>query len=213
MTFGGPGLPAETTEHALPKQFMLWVDSVGGFWVAQGDEVVIGQPGDPGQVDLPILADISARHAAIRRDGEAYVLDALRDVRVAGRKVTESQCLSDRSSIELGDSVKLNFHRPHPLSTSARLEFVSRHRTIPAADGILLLAETLVLGPKANSHVVCRKWSHEVIVFRKGDKLYCRAVGPFEIDGKAMRGQGEMQLGSRIRGDDFSFSLAPLERS
>src|ERR1700722_9123058 len=86
MTFGGPIVPEqspkESTARSTPSQFMLWIDSVGGFWVAKGNEVVIGQPGDPKQVALPILADISARHARIRRDGEWYLLDAWRDVGV-----------------------------------------------------------------------------------------------------------------------------------
>ena len=44
----------------------------------------------------------------------------------------------------------------HVLSASARLEMVSRHRTQPHVDGILLMAESCVLGPKWQNHVVCR---------------------------------------------------------
>ena len=67
---------------ALPSldPFMLWIDSVGGYWVCLADELIIGQPG---RADIPILADISSRHARIRRDSEGYLIDALRDVRVA----------------------------------------------------------------------------------------------------------------------------------
>jgi len=212
MTFGGPVMPKPSADQ-MPSQFMLWIDSVGGFWVARGNELVIGQPGDQKQVDLPILADISARHARIRRDGEWYLLDAWRDVRVAGKKVEQTHCLTDQSSIELGESVKLNFRRPHALSSTARLDFVSRHRTLPTSDGILLLAETLVLGPKATSHVICRDWTKEIVLFRRENRLYCHVSGSFEIDGKTSRGQAELRLGSRIRGDGFSFSLAPIERA
>ena len=37
--------------------------------------------------DVPILADLSSRHARIRRDGEGYLIEALREVRVDGRPV------------------------------------------------------------------------------------------------------------------------------
>ena len=111
-----------------PFQFMLWIDSVGGYWVCLADELIIGQPG---RADIPILGDISSRHARIRRDGEGYLIDALRDVRVAGRAVEKTELLSHGSRIEIGPSVKLELRRTHPLSLSARLDFVSRHRTIP----------------------------------------------------------------------------------
>ncbi len=68
-------------------RFMLWVDAVGGYWVCLADELIVGQPGDRGGADIPILADISARHARIRRDGEGYLIDAFREVRVGGRPV------------------------------------------------------------------------------------------------------------------------------
>ena len=48
-------------------RFMLWVDAVGGYWVCLADELIVGQPGPTGGADIPILADISARHAGIRR--------------------------------------------------------------------------------------------------------------------------------------------------
>jgi len=40
-----------------------------------------GQPIPHGAVDVPILGDISARHARICRDGEGYVLEVLADMR------------------------------------------------------------------------------------------------------------------------------------
>jgi hypothetical protein len=138
---------------------MLWIDAVGGYWVCLADELIIGQPGGGGKIDIPILADISSRHARIRRDGEGYVIDALRDVRVGGRAVAETELLGDGSRIEIGPSVKLQMRRTHPLSLSARLDFLSRHRTHPAADAVLLLADSCVMGPKPHSHVVCRDWT------------------------------------------------------
>ena len=62
--------------------------------------------------------------------------------------------------------------RAHPLSLTARLDFLSRHRTQPPADAVLLLADSCVLGPKPHSHIVCRDWTREVILFRHEEKLY-----------------------------------------
>jgi hypothetical protein len=198
-------------DASTADRFMLWVDAVGGYWVCLADEVIVGQPGAAGGTDIPILADISSRHARIRRDGEGYMIEAFREVRVSGRKVEATGLLADGSRIEIGSSVKLAMHRPHPLSLTARLDFVSRHRTQPPADAVLLLADSCVLGPKPHSHVVCRGWSREVIIFRHDDRFFCHASGRFEIDGVACKNRGQLQPNSRVCGEGFSFSLEPFE--
>jgi hypothetical protein len=51
-----------------PKRALLWVDAVGGFLVCLDDVISIGQPSPSESLALPILADLSRRHAIIRRD-------------------------------------------------------------------------------------------------------------------------------------------------
>jgi len=207
------GLMTMALGDAKPAdRFMLWVDAVGGYWVCLADELIVGQPGDGVGVDIPILADISSRHARIRRDGEGYLIDAFREVRVGGRPVDTTTLLADGSRIEIGAGVKLQMRRPHPLSLTARLDFLSRHRTQPPADAVLLLADSCVLGPKLHSHIHCRDWTREVILFRHDDQLYCHATGRFEIDGVAWKDRGRLQANSRVSGEGFSFSLEPMER-
>ncbi len=193
-------------------RFMLWVDAVGGYWVCLADELIVGQPGATGGADIPILADISARHARIRREGEGYLIDAFREVRVGGRPVDATELLTDGSRIEIGPGVKLQMRRTHPLSLTARLDFLSRHRTQPAADAVLLLADCCVLGPKPHSHIVCRNWTREIILCRQEEKLICHVAGRFEIDGVACKNRGQLRANSRVSGEGFSFSLEPVER-
>jgi hypothetical protein len=206
------GLTAMDFRGVKPSErFMLWVDGVGGYWVCLADEVLVGQPSDRGTTDIPILADISGRHARIRRDGEEYVIEALREVRVEGRTVRPASWLRDGNRIQLGEGVKLAFHRPHPLSATARLDFVSHHRTQPSADAVLLMADSCVLGPKFNSHIVCRDWSREVVLIRQEEGLFCRTPGRFEIDGAACKDRGRLARNSRVVGEGFSLSLEPIE--
>jgi hypothetical protein len=194
-------------------RFMLWVDTVGGYWVCLGDDLMVGQPGDTGMVDIPILADISSRHACIHRDGEGYLIEAYREVRIGGRPIRKMELLKDGTRIEIGSGVKMQMRRTHPLSLTARLDFLSRHRTQPPADAILLLADSCVLGPKSHSHVVCRAWPQEVILVRHEEKLYCHATGRFQIDGVVCKNHGQLQANSRVSGEGFSFCLEPVERS
>lgn len=229
---GQPELP-----EARSDRFVLWIDGVGGFLVCQAASVVIGQPdpaappsrgrlcqgsqacaphppegGEAGLcgADVPILADISRRHARIRRVGEDYLLDPLREIRVNKRVASVSTLLVDGAELELNPGVRLRFRRPHPLCATARLEFVSQHRTHPPADAVLLAAGTCILGPHPTSHVVCRDWKHPVLLFRREDGWRVRYAGRFQVDGAWFEGEAAIGPRSQIAGEDFSFYLEPL---
>jgi len=189
------------------QRFLLWIDAVGGYLVCPGDRIILGQAVPGTDVEVPILADLSGRHAVIRREGEDYLIEPAGKVRVARRTIRAPALLSDGDEIQLGEGVRLRFRRPHPLSASARLDFLSRHRPQPAPDGVLLMAESCVLGPRPVNHVVCRDWKDDVVLFRQGDKLQCRAAGTLEIDGRKHAGRGPITRNSHIKGNDFSLSL------
>lgn len=199
------------SDRCSNSRFLLWVDAVGGFLVCLGNEVVLGPPAPHGEVDVPILADLSRRHAVIRRDGETYLIEPADDVWIGGRHANGLTELRDGDLIELGGSVRLRFRKPHVLSATARLDIISHHKMQPSADAVLLMAESCVLGTASHSHVVCRNWAHDVILFRHGDQLYCRTTARFEIDGCPCADQGCLGRDSQVEGEDFSFSLEPLQ--
>lgn len=200
-----------TGSTKIPDRLMLWVDAVGAYLVCLGNEIAIGQPATSGaKPEVPILADLSRRHAVIRREGESYWIEALRSVHVDGLSVARTAPLLEGSTIELGSGVQLKFRKPHPLSATARLEFASRHRTQPSTNGVLLMAETCILGPASTSHIVTSQWEHEVVLFRKAGELGCRTSAKIKIDGMAWRGGTALRPQSRVEGEEFAFSLEPL---
>jgi tetratricopeptide (TPR) repeat protein len=188
-------------------RYVLWIDAVGGYLVCRGDQITIGQAIPGNRVDVPIQADLRGKHAVIRREDEQYLIEPIGPVRVEGRAIESAALLSDGDEIQLGESVRLRFRRPHPLSASARLELISSHRCPSAPEGVLLMAESCVLGPREGNHVVCRDWSDDVILFWQADQLHCRAGAPFEIDGKLCDGRGPLRPGAHVAGEDFSLSL------
>ena len=200
----------DPTSDPPAERFVLWVDGVGGYLVCRGDVISLGQPVQGSHVDVPVLADISRLHAKIRRDGECYVIEPCRATRVNGQPIDSATLLSDGAEIELGDGVKFRFRLPNPLSRTARLDFISRHRTQPTTDAVLLLAESCIMGPHGGAHIVCRDWPNDVMLYPQGDKLFCRAPGRFQIDGREVEGKGAMTNSSQIVGEDFSFSLEKL---
>ena len=193
-------------------RYTLWVDGVGGYLVCLSDEITLGQARPGTTVDVPIMADLSRKHAVIRRGGEGYWVEPLHLVRVNGRAAQAKTMLNDGDELELGSGVRIRFRRPHALSASARLEFISPHRTQPSADGVLLMAESCVLGPNWRNHVVCRDWSGDVVLYRHEDNLHCRAMESIEIDGELCDGRGRLTGNSHVVGSDFSMSLEELDR-
>ena len=204
------GLNSTMSLKPSPR-FLMWVDAVGAFMVCQGDKILLGQALPGNDVDLPIQADVSRRHATIQRDGEGYLLLPVGGpVSVDGRRIAGATILSDGNRIDVGQGVERKFRRPHPLSATARLSLVSHHRTRPPVDAVLLMADSIVLGPSASSHVVARHWSEEIVLFAQDKSLACRRMGEFEIDGHSYRGGGPITADSRVSGEDFSLSLESL---
>src|SRR5689334_16597611 len=56
-----------TMPSATPvSRYLLWIDSVGGFYLCTGSCIRIGQAVPGNSVELPLLADLSRHHATIR---------------------------------------------------------------------------------------------------------------------------------------------------
>jgi hypothetical protein len=189
-----------------PRRALLWIDAVGGFLVCLDDCVVLGQPSPGNSIAVPILADLSRRHAAIRRESGAYILEPIHAVSVDGRPINAPCVLADNQLIQLGENVKLRFTRPHALSATARLVLESHHKTQPSADAVLLMADSCVLGPNCHCHVRCPDWRHDVVVYRQNDGVCCRSDRPLVIDGAEASEPSEIQSGQRVEGEEFSFT-------
>lgn len=191
---------------------MIWVDAVGGFLTLLHADVLIGQAVPGNHVDLPLLGDLSRQHAVICREGGDYVVRPVADVELAGRWLRGPAPLTDGDELRLGSSCRLRFRQPNPLSATARLEILSRHRTQPSCDGILLLGETCVLGPAEDSHVVCRRWSRPLILLPQGGGTHFRfkADQAVDVDGRPAGDAGDVAWGSRISSEDFALMLERL---
>jgi hypothetical protein len=216
---------------------MLWIDGVGGYLVCWGERVVLGQPvsgaGSSGP-EIGIWGDLSRQHAAIHRVGEGYTLEPLRTTRVEGRSITETTLLADGQTIQLGESVRLNFRQPHPWSRSARLELASHHRPQPAADGVLLAAEVLILGAGPHCHVVCPGWQQEVLLVRQrrldvkpsssdfqsenhglevratGDVWSIRSTGELMQDGRRLANPAQIAWNTSLQAGEARLTLEAL---
>ncbi len=190
---------------------LLWVDRVGGFLVYLSDRVTIGQATPENDVDIPILGDLSRRHAIVRRANEMYILEPLSTTMVSGFRVTTPTPLSDGDEIGLGPRVLLRFRQPTPLSNTARLELISHHRTEPLADGVLLFGETCLLGPGDQNHVRCPEWEQQIVLSRHERQGFrFRARERVEVDGVLSADSGILGWNTNLAGSSFALRLERL---
>jgi hypothetical protein len=157
------------------------------------------------------MGDLSRRHATLVRGGDGYVLEAHRPSFVNGKPVADQVALRDGDVIRLGSTVELEFRQPSPVSATARLEILSRHRLPLAVDGVLLMAETCIVGGTPQSHIPAPALKQPVVLYRQGADLWCRAPGAFDVDGQTRASRAPLSARSSVLGDGFSFSLEPLE--
>jgi hypothetical protein len=196
----------------LPAQprFLLWIDHVGGFLVCLGNRVTIGQAGAEAGVDVPLLADVSRVHAALTRDPEGYLLEPVRSTLVNGRPVAERVLLRTGDRVTLGPSCQLGFRQPAPVSATARLDLASGHRLPFAVDGVLLMADTLILGPGEQAHVTVPDLPQAVVLYRHKDGLGVRLSGDFTCDGQRHRDRALLGPAATVNSEALTFSVEPL---
>jgi hypothetical protein len=174
------------------------------------DRIVLGRAGPDSHADIPLMGDLSRDHATLLRNGEGYLLQAHQASFVNGKPVVDQVVLHDSDVIRLGSTVELEFRQPSPVSATARLSIVSRHRLPLAVDGVLLMAETCIVGDAAQAHIPAPALLEPIVLYRQAGALWCRAAGAFDVDGRTCAARAPLTLHSSVLGDGFSFSLEPL---
>jgi hypothetical protein len=201
-----PTAPTIANLHDQLAPYALWIDGVGGYLVCLSHRVTLGQSLNKTPVDIALIADVSRHHATIQRDTEGYFLEAIRKVQINGQ-ATDKALLRSSDRITLGSSCQLQFWQPVPVSTSARLDLVSGHRFAEPVQAVLLMADTLVIGPQDQSHVAVPDMTQPLILFRTKNGLSARWTGNMLISGKSYQERGPLEAGATLATDQISLAL------
>jgi tetratricopeptide (TPR) repeat protein len=191
------------------QRFLLWVDGVGGFLVCLANRVTVGQAAPDAYVDVPLLADVSRTHAALTRDAEGYVVEAIRKIKVNGNAM-EKALLQSGDRLTLGSTCQFQFRQPVPVSATARLDLVSGHRLPVSVEAVILMAETLILGPGTQAHVTVPGLQQNLVLYRAKEGLGIRCPGNLIVDGKPFKDRALLGPTSHVKGDDFAFAVEPI---
>lgn len=203
------------------SRYVAWIDGVGAWLILTDAQVSIGRVNGnlsplvkptsrEQEADIALIASLSRNHATIERLGEDYILKATSRVTVSNQQVTGETVLPDRCEMVLGDSVKLGFSVPTPLSATAKLTIASEHRPRTTVDGVILMAETCLLGPQASDHILCPGWSETVVLVQTSTGILLKSKQEVQIGDHKGEGPDVVSNGQVVSGDDFRFRLEPL---
>ncbi|MEZ6132862.1 MAG: FHA domain-containing protein [Planctomycetaceae bacterium] len=193
------------------RRYILWIDGVGAFQLCTGDRFVLGAPSfENRSADIALVANVSRKHATISRHRDAWRLEAHHNTRVAGQPVSGSVVLKSGDEICPAERVKLGFRVPSALSSSAVIDFESDHRPSYSVDGIILMADHCLLGPRSDHHVWCRHWPDMVVLFCQDGQLLCRSKSALAIDEVDIRESGILRHGSVVTSDDIRFRVEEM---
>ncbi len=202
---------SNTVSTSRCNSYMLWIDGVGAWQLCAGDSFVVGAPSlEDKSADIALLANVSRRHATLSRQDENWILDAHQPTSVSGRSVTGRCSLRSGDQICLAERVRLGFRIPSVLSSSAVIDFESDHRPSHSVDGIILMTDHCLLGPRRDHHIYCPEWPDLVVLFYQQGQLRCRSKTAMKVDGNAVTGSEALNHGSVVSGDDFRFRVEQL---
>ncbi|MCS7237286.1 MAG: hypothetical protein NZ899_03345 [Thermoguttaceae bacterium] len=190
--------------------WMLWIDGVGGIWLSFSDEVILGSGGHAAANYIPFMGDLLPEHARIRRDSDWYVLAPSGPVRLNRKPVHTPQVLAEGDEVQLGETVRLRFRCPHPLSHSLRIEPFGGSTTWPRSHAVVLMDRWCMLGPRGCAHVVVPMWTAEVVLLRFPNGLRLRFPRKFAVNGQVWAEDRPLNPPCRVEGPGFSFFAEPL---
>lgn len=199
---------ASTSKQPVwPACFHWWIDAVGGFLTFTKPVVRIGQIGDDAN-DVAIMGDLSRNHAELRRADHGVLL-------IAHSETTVNDIKANTFLLKNGDKIRMRsvefvVHQPVPASSTIRLTLTSRHRMPLSMDGVLLLGETCVLGPRPDAHVRTT-WQDSLFVNWSRDRYWLRGSGKLKIDGKEYNDYGPLEPTSEVSGKWGAFRWEPAD--
>lgn len=188
-------------------RLLVWIDRVGSYLICLNDSVGLGAvTGDQQQAEVSFMANLSRKHATIQRTGDSYRLTSQAPTLLNGRPVDVEAYLSSGTEISLGP-VKVLFEQPTVLSASAVLKPHTSHRIDGGVDGVVLMENLCLLGPGTDHHILCRHWEAPIILFRRGEELYCKSPAALFVNEQLVQEEAPLSHGAVITGPEARFRI------
>jgi hypothetical protein len=192
----------------LTERHLLWIDGVGAWQLCVGTQFLIGAPTQESpSADISLMANLSRKHATLQRKGEDWFIHPHQSTVVSGRPASEPTLLRTGDMICLAERVRLGFRIPSVLSGSAVIDFESHHRPAQTVNGIILMTDSVLLGPRKDHHVCCPEWPEFIVIYRQDGQLRCRSKATMTVNENPVRDSAVLSNGAIVAGDEFRFRI------
>jgi hypothetical protein len=194
------------------NSYMIWIDGVGAWQLCIGQSFSIGSPTfESKSADIALLANISRKHAALHYDSDQWTVTAEQSTSVSGRMVTQPAGIRSGDEVCLAERVRLGFRIPSVLSSSAVIDFESNHRPTRSVDGIILMVDHCLMGPRSDHHICCPDWPDVVVLYHQSGQLRCRSSFAMKVAGKTVSNSAELHHGAVVEAEDFRFRIEEIQ--
>ncbi|MCH8968953.1 MAG: FHA domain-containing protein [Planctomycetes bacterium] len=160
-------------DSLLPERLLILVDGSGSYLLIRNPRASIGRAATDHPADIPIVSNLSERHADIARVDDDYFLFANREVYIGGKPV-QQKLLQSGDKIILGKRSKLTFNLPSRKSTSAVLDLSGSGKLPNDVKRVILFDRLATVGRKSNAHIVVTTASEDLVLYERGGKLWLR---------------------------------------
>lgn len=144
-------------------RWRLWIDGCGGYLLLTGDCWTIGGVTADRQADICVHADLPRTAGTILRSEGDFFWSGVDGC-------DQREFLSGGQELSVRGSARITFHQPSSLCQSAVLKLAPPHRFDQHVDGVILVHETLLVGPGQDCHIRCRQSSHRIVLLRRANQ-------------------------------------------
>jgi len=167
--------PIRQSRNALAMgSCVLWIDSVGGFRLLEGDQFSIGGLGGDDPADIAVRSAWRTRMATLTRSGDDFWLKPIAsqtlDLGTRSRPVIcgDVLTLEPQKTGASSSEPRLRLLKPSPLSRTAVLMLDPPHRFVVPVDGVLLVDKMILIGPDRSNHIRAPRLDAALIMLKRG---------------------------------------------
>jgi len=155
--------------------WVLWIDSVGGFQLLEGDQFSVGGLGGDDPADIAIRSAWRSRMAVLSRSGEDFWLkqlisgEAESETSLAMTTSGEVLAIDKPTSGAAANEPRLRLEKPSPLSRTVVVTLDPPHRFVTPVDAFLLTDKMILIGQDRSNHIRVSRLSEGLIMIKRGD--------------------------------------------
>lgn len=154
-----PHAPQSNVAPPAPR-WRLWIDGCGGYLLLPGTSWTLGGLSARPIADVRVRADWPRVAGRIERQASDYFWCDLSSALPTAPKRT---LITPGQVLPVAGSARMQLRQPNPLVATAVLELAPPHRFDEHVDGVVLLDQTLLIGPYQECHLRCEAPAGETI--------------------------------------------------